>query len=316
MTDLAITPYSGEDFYEVVELLKLCLVADPMTPALFTRKVLLDPNFEVEGAVTARVGEELAGFLLAIARRRPLEDGPDDTDRGWITLFAVSPEFRRRGIGTALLAHGIGYLKSRGCKSLAVSPYAPNYWTPGVDEAAYPEAIAYLGKHGFRTVSRPISMDTRLVGGWSIPEWARGRQSALQESGVSFETFDPAHIPALTAFLRAEFPGDWQRYIRETMVEITLGRRADSDLIVCYDNGRIIGFSQHEAERFGPFGVAASERGRGIGAVLLFRTLEIMRRKGHHNAWFLWTDDATAERVYKAAGFRETRRYSVMAREI
>src|SRR5688500_15386293 len=148
MTDFAITPYSGQDFWEVVEMLQRCLVADAMTPALFTRKVLLDPNFEIDGAVTARVGEELAGFLLAIARRRPLEDGPDDTERGWITLFAVSPAFRRRGIGSALLAQGIGYVKSRGCKSVAISPYAPNYWAPGVDEAAYPEAISFLEKHG------------------------------------------------------------------------------------------------------------------------------------------------------------------------
>ncbi len=316
MPDFTITPYPGEEFYEVVELLTRCLHSDPMSPALFTRKVLLDPNFDTDGAPVARVGDEIAGFLLAVKRKRPLEDGPDDSDRGWITLFGVAESHRRRGIGTALLAHGLEYLGTHGCKTVAVSPYAPNYWTPGVDEAAYPEAIAFLENHGFRTVSRPMSMDTRLVGGWSVPVWLRERQSALEVAGVTIDTFDPAHIPALTSFLRAEFPGDWQRYVRDTMIDITLGRRAADDLIVCYDNGRMIGFSQHEGERFGPFGVSKSERGRGIGAVLLFHTLEIMRRKGQHNAWFLWTDDSTADRVYKAAGFRETRRYSVMTRDL
>jgi len=316
MPDFTIAPYAGEDFYEVVELLSQCLHADPMTAALFTRKVLLDPNFDPEGAPVARVGDEIVGYLLAVKRQRPLENGPDDSDRGWITLFGVSPGHRRRGIGTALLGHGLEYLRSQRCKAAAVSPYTPNYWTPGVDEAAYPEAVAFLEENGFRAVSRPISMDTQLVGGWSAPDWLRERESALEESGVTIDTFDPAHIPALTSFLRAEFPGDWQRYVRETMIDITLGRRAADDLVVCYDKGRMIGFSQHEGERFGPFGVSKSERGRGVGAVLLFHTLEIMRRKGHHNAWFLWTDDSTADRVYRAAGFRETRRYSVMTRDL
>ena len=104
--------------------------------------------------------------------------------------------------------------------------------------------------------------------------------------------------------------------VSETMVDVTLGRRAADDLILAYDGGRLIGFSQHECARFGPFGVAADGRGRGIGAVLLFRTLGIMRRKGHHNAWFMWTDDATADRIYKSAGFRETRRYAVMKKTL
>jgi GNAT superfamily N-acetyltransferase len=316
MGDFILGSYAGEDFYEVVDLLAACLTADAVTPALFTRKVLLDPNFDPAGAPVVRARDEITGFLLALARRRPLEDGPDDSERGWITLFGVSPGYRKRGIGTAMLESALEFLRSRGCKTVSVSPYAPNYWAPGVDEAAYFEAIVFLEKHGFRTVSRPISMDTRLVGGWAVPDWIREKESALEEAGVTIDVFDPAHTPALTAFLREEFPGDWQRYARESLVEIVLGRRAADDVIVCYDNGRLIGFSHHEGERFGPFGVAASERGRGIGAVLLFRTLEIMRRKGHHNAWFLWTDDSTADRVYKAAGFRETRRYSVMSREL
>ena len=316
MSEIELSPFAGEEIYEVAGLLERCLTADAMTPAILARKVLLDPNFDPEGAVVARSDEDLAGFLLALARRRPLEDGPDDSERGWITLFGVAPAFRRQGIGSRLLERGLEFLSKRGCKTVSVSPYAPNYWTPGVDEAAYPEAIAFLEKHGFRTVSRPISMDARLAGGWSVPEWARERESALEEIGVTIDMFDPAHIPALSRFLREEFPGDWQRYVRETMLDITLGRRAVDDLFVCYDHGRMIGFSQHEGERFGPFGVAKSERGRGVGAVLLFRTLEIMRRKGHHNAWFMWTDDATADRVYAAAGFRESRRYAVMAREV
>ena len=49
-----------------------------------------------------------------------------------------------------------------------------------------------------------------------------------------------------------------------------------------------------------------------MGAALLFHVLDGMRARGHHTAWFLWTDDKTADRLYRSAGFRESRRYAVM----
>src|SRR3989442_3423903 len=206
MPRVTIQQYRGTDISKVVDLLSVSLTADPVTPALFTRRVLLDPNFDLEGAPVARVGDAVVGFLLALARKRPLEDGADDSERGWITLFAVAPEFRRQGIGTALLNHAIDFLRARNRETVAISPYAPNYWAPGVDVAAYPEAITFLEKQGFKTVSRPISMDTRLVGGWRVPDWLWERESKLAQSGVKIELFDPTHIPALNQHLREEFP--------------------------------------------------------------------------------------------------------------
>jgi GNAT superfamily N-acetyltransferase len=316
MADWVVRPFEGRDFEPVVSLLERSLAADAVTPALFTRRVLLDPNFEPEGAPVACANGEAVGFMLSIARRRPLEDGADDSDRGWITLFAVEEESRGRGIGGALLEHALEWLRARGRASVHVSPYAPNYWAPGVDMLAYPQAVSFLEKQGFATTSRPISMDTRLVGGWRIPDWLLERERTLCASGLAVHSYAPEHAPALAQFLRAHFPGDWQRYVRESLLDITAGRRALDDVIIAYDGHRVVGFSHHEGERFGPFGVAASDRGRGIGAVLLFRTLEIMRRRGHHNAWFLWTDDATADRVYRAAGFAESRRFAVMSRTL
>jgi GNAT superfamily N-acetyltransferase len=316
MPDFKIASYQGEDFEPVVSLLQSALIADTISPPLFTRKVLLDPNFSPDGALVAKIGDEVVGFLLAIARRNILEDGPDDRDRGWIPLFAVSDTHRRRGIGRELLGAGTAYLRSMGCKTVLVSPYAPNYWTPGVDVAAYAGAVAFLELSGFASVYRPISMQASLEGDWCIPEWARDREARLISEGFRLEGFTPNQIPALSAFLRSEFPGDWQRYVRETMTVIVLGRREASDLTIAYDGEHVVGFAQHEGERFGPFGVAASQRGRGMGAVLMFRTLETMRQKGLKNAWFLWTDDATAQRVYHAAGFQETRRYAVMKQEL
>ena len=291
---------------------------EPITEASFARKVLLDPNFDASGALVARqhaAGEPL-GFLLALTRRRPLEDGPDDTDRGWITLFAVAEAARRQGIGTALFDQAETWLRRRGCVSVSISPYAPNYWAPGVDEAAYPDAIAFLHARGYAAVSRPLSMDASLTGGWSVPEWGRACCTELARQGIRIVRFHPRHTLPLTEFLRREFPGDWQRYVRETMLDIVAGRRPIAELLVAWEGRTLIGFAQSEGERFGPFGVADAVRGRGVGAALLFQALEGMRQRGHHNAWFLWTDDKTADRLYRGAGFRETRRYAMMRKTL
>ena len=51
--------------------------------------------------------------------------------------------------------------------------------------------------------------------------------------------------------------------------------------------------------------------GRGIGAVLLTCTLQAMRARGYHCAWFLWTDDRAAK-LYRQHGFEEARRFALM----
>lgn len=307
-----VAPYRASDLDEVVNLLRAALHADAVTRELFIRRVLLDPNFDAAGVPVARVGKRVVGFLASVAPSHPIEDELLDRRRGYITLMAVDARHRRQGIGTRLLQHAMKFLEARGCRTVLVSPYPANYWTPGVDEAAYPEAIAFLEARGFSIAYRPLSMDASLAGGWSIPSWAVHRMEQLEARGVRCSSLDFRLLPNLMKFMRRQFPGDWQRVVREAAAGIAAGQRPPSDLLVAHSRGRVLGFSHHNAERFGPFGVAQNYRGRGIGAALLFQTLEEMRREGRHNAWFLWTDDATAARIYRAAGFRETRRYAVM----
>lgn len=297
----------------MLRLLRRTLPQEPITEASFVRRALLDPNFDEEGALVARDETgEIVGFLLALRRRRPLEDGPPDLDRGWITLFAVAPEARRQGISTRLFDQAERWLHLQGCTAVWISPYAPGYWTPGVDEAAYPEALDFLKARGYVSLLRPLSMDACLTGGWEVPEWVRARVRKLAEGGIVLTGFNACYVPALTGFLKAEFPGDWQRYLRETMLEIAADRRPSEEILLAFEGERLVGFAQSEGERFGPFGVGRAVRGRGVGAILLFEALAGMRARGRHNAWFLWTDDATADRLYRAAGFRETRRYAVL----
>ena len=319
MSDFVLNPYGFRDLYGVVSLLNLALPTEAISPERFTERVLLDPNFDPAGAFVAYRNGSVLGFILSLVRKYPLEDAAPDLERGYLTLFAVHPAHHGKGIGTALFDAAEDYLRGHGCVSALVSPYAPNYWTPGIDTALYSDALAFLQKRGYHISARPLSMAVSLVG-WRQSDWAKQAKEQLfrsRDGRTVLAPFDRSLALPFTQFLAAEFPGDWQRYLRETMSAILQGKRSPDSLWLAVDShAAVLGFAQFEGERVGPFGVAANKRGQGIGAVLLSHTLEQMQRQGLQHAYFLWTDDKTAERLYAPVGFRETRRYAILHKSL
>lgn len=312
---IEIRQFEPADIGEVVELLSRCLPADPIPSGVFQRKVLLDQNFDLRGALVARADEQVVGFALGMVRKIRLEDGAPDFDRSWITLIAVDERFRRQGIGTRMVRTLETYFTLNECKYAFVSSYAPNYFIPGVDVNAYPGALEFFKAAGFDEVYRPLSMDASLVG-LRTPEWVREKERTLEAEGVVIEPFRPELILPVLDFMKSEFPGDWQRFARETMGRIASGEYCPEHLWTAHEGGRVVGYCQFADDcRFGPFGVSASQRGRGIGAALLFRVLHSMRSAGIHNAWFLWTDDKVAK-LYAEAGFTESRRFALLKKAL
>ena len=309
MSDPHIRPFAADDLPHVLAVLRHAMDADAIGAPRFTRQVLLDPNLRLDGMPVAVVGGAVAGFCLSIARQTPLENAPSDADRGYVTLIAVAPQFQRRGIGSALLARAEAYLGSQNRSVVMVSSYAPGYFTPGVDVNAYAPALNFFAKHGYGEVYRPLAMETSL---WNLatPAW-------VEVKGLAFELkpFEPSLALPLLDFARREFPGDWVRVVRETAAKIVGGESPDR-LIAALDGGRVVGFSHYENERFGPIGVASSQRGRGIGQVLMYATLRAQREAGCRVAWFLWSDDKTAQRLYTGAGFKEVRRFALLKKTL
>jgi len=50
--------------------------------------------------------------------------------------------------------------------------------------------------------------------------------------------------------------------------------------------------------------------------VLLSRTLYQMRKKGCHSAWVLWTGQRALDGVYGRLGFKLSRRFAIMKKEL
>jgi hypothetical protein len=174
--------------------------------------------------------------------------------------------------------------------------------------------LSFFKKHGYAEVYRPISMEVALWD-WTYPDWLDVKRRKLVESGVTVEYFRPQLALPVLDFVSREFGGEWVRVYRDAMGRIMLGD-PPGRIAVAHQDYKVLAVSHHDNERFGPIGVAASERGRGLGHIVMYETLRAQRLAGFRTSWFLWSDDKTATRLYTAAGFREVRRFVLLKKEL
>jgi mycothiol synthase len=308
---VAIRRFGPGDDERIVALWNQTLVRDPITTALFRRQTLLNANFRPEGCLVAARGGTPVGFVLAVAPRAGgLHAGAVGTGR--IVGLGVVPQARRAGIGTALLDAALRFLVASGCSRATVA--AHEYYAAGVDRDAYAEGLAFLTRRRFRPRREAIAMGRELYDlAWPPP--VRAAEARLRGEGVEVRAFAPADTYALAEYFRAEFP-DWIEFFTRK-----LDARHDPDeMVIAVDTGapsghRVVGYCQHlDSDHVGPFGVAAAYRNRGIGSVMLYRLLDGMRGKGYRFAWF--GETGRARPYYERAGFRVTRVYAALARDL
>jgi mycothiol synthase len=304
--------YQGSDEANLLEVWRRAMFADAISDHLFRTKVLLDPNFLPENLPVAVEDGHVVGFALVITRQVPLFLQGLEPDNAWITAFGVHPGYQRRGIGSALLKHILEKLRAQGRKSVAISPYVPNYFVPGVDIKSYPGTIAFLEHFGFKVLSNAISMGVDLSGFRIPPEIVELERKREAEDGVTIRLVTAADLPELMPFIARHFGWDWFRHAQDYLLELFSGNATNQIcFLIALRHGEIVGYCQQRLERFGPFGVNPEYRNLGIGRLLLFRCLAIMSARQIYFAYFLWTDE-NAARLYSLAGFRRRREFAIM----
>jgi GNAT superfamily N-acetyltransferase len=314
MSNAVIRGYRAEDEAAVLRVWNAALSADPINATTWRAKVLLDSNFDRDGCLIAEVDGEPRGFLLSLVRRVPFFGQGYEPEDAWITAFGVEPGWEGRGLGSALLDSALERLKNLNRKRVALSPYVPNYFTPGADAHAYARGIEFLTKRGFEVIERPISMRAELTG-FRVPDAITERAQALRAEGIEIRPATPADIVPVLDFIPRHFTWDWHREASGIFNDLFAGDPRFVGMMVAMQGGEVLGYAEHRGERFGPFGVHTGLRSRGIGRVLLAMTLAEMLKKNFHAAWFLWTGDDAA-RLYSQVGFHEVRRFAVLRRQL
>ena len=100
----------------------------------------------------------------------------------------------------------------------------------------------------------------------------------LKDENINIRRAQPFEITPVREFIEKNFSVAWAD-------EIFVGfANKPVTVIIATRDGRVIGFAGYECTRkafFGPTGVAADERGRGIGTALLIASLWGLRELGY-----------------------------------
>ena len=119
-----IRPCTAHDRAGVIALWQTVFPDDPphSAPAkVFDAKLAIhDGMLFVATKAVSVIGTAMAGY---------------DGHRGWLYTVAVSPEHRRRGIGTALVRHAVGALRAAGCIKVNLQIRATNTAVRGFYES-------------------------------------------------------------------------------------------------------------------------------------------------------------------------------------
>lgn len=312
---LMLTSYTDRDREEVVNLWSKALPLDAITEEVLETRVLLDDNFDPSTFLVVRDGETLCGFVLGfVARRLPMGDADPQNLRSWVTALAVDPDWPISLVGVILLEEIEKRFRDLKKEEVLFCTYPPAYFTPGIDKKANAALVDFLLAKGYREVKQALSMDASIVL-FQVPPSVQIRQEELHREGIIVRPYRRTDLLSFVTFLEASMPTDWMRVERANLKKIATGGFRPDQVTVVTKNGEVIGYCQFEGSHFGPFGVSELYQGKGIGTVLLARTLERMRIQGYHDAWVMWTDDIAAK-VYTKFGFTETRRFSILRKEL
>ncbi|MFS0688639.1 GNAT family N-acetyltransferase [Sporosarcina sp. 179-K 8C2 HS] len=309
--------FQSGDEIGIVGLWNEVLLHDPINEKRFRTQVLLDVNFDPEGLIVAVDGERIVGAILAITRKLPMMGTDLEPDTGWITFFMVHPHVRRQGIGHGLMERACDYICNQGAKKVFFSSYAPNYFLPGIDDAAYPAGFDFLQKEGFLRAYSPVAMHRALTD-YVYPKAVKIVKAEREQEGYIFESVKDGDLPAVIRFANTIFNPDWGRAIREGLLQGI----DPSQILIAKKAGKVVGFAMYGGyegirERFGPFGVDTSEQGKGLGKVLLHEALHSMKKRTIQGAWFLWTSEtSSAGHLYLKNGFKTYRTFHVMVKEL
>jgi mycothiol synthase len=319
-------PYSGQvelrafqadDLEPIVSLWNDCLLKDQISIERFWRLFLLDPNYRPEGAIVATADGKTVGYLQAIVSRTAVGIYPADQAQGWITVFFVSPAYRRFGIGRKLILAGLEFLRQHGCRAVSCNGYSPFYAFPGVD-VEYAGALALLEGVGFQVLNEPVAMELSLKN-VTTPALVAERRSGLATAGIVARPFELSDTLPLLAFVGAQFP-----YWHQCLID---GLQLDRDrvFVACRGADEFLGFAQWENPqtdppdgaigRFGPFGVHADWRGKGLGSVMFYSLIEHLRAEGASRIWFGWAGGRNLV-FYTRVGCRITRQYRMFGLEL
>ena len=287
------------------------------------RRVLTDHRFyRADDHLVAVAGERLVGFVGTQVDRAGKET---ENGNGGISVVLVHPEWQRQGIGTRLHKAALKHLRNEGVSGLRLGGGGAYRFWPGVP-TDLPGAYAFFSACGWPLEPAQRSRDlVRDLSDFRVPPAMRAR---LVREGVSVRPAREEEVDDVLAFEWEHFPGWAPGFVY--MAEL-----GDfQNMLVAFDADKgIVGTLMLHTPRsrwltanitwktllgdslggMSAVGVAASERGRGIGIGMVAVGSEILRERGVGNCHIDWTNIVE---FYGKLGYRVWREYWMSTRTL
>ncbi|HEV2357738.1 MAG TPA: GNAT family N-acetyltransferase [bacterium] len=314
-----LRPFDAGRIGEIVRLWNAAAgAAFPLREALLRQNTVLDPHFDPEGASLACAAstDRVVGCCIAKIAREPLGADGLAADRGWLSLVAVDPQHRRRGIGRSLVGAAEAFLRTRH-RAKAVLGSDPAHFFPGVPDAT--DAGGFFEACGYRFRGEAYDLH-RFLRDYRTPEAVTALLA--QHHDIEIRPLAPGDRPALLAFLTAAFPGRWRYTIERFLarggpIGDVMGVTRDGTIrgfaLLFHPQSRWIGpsiawasYPAAAAGGLGPMGLSPEIRGRGLGLALLDRAMVHLAGLGVDEMVIDWT---ILLDFYGKLGFAPHRRY-------
>ena len=346
---MQIRPMRPEDLGEVIRVWNACVDAGevlyyPLTEDYFRRKFVEGEGCEPANLLVAEEGGRVAGFIHGVAPETFRLARPG---QAYLTCVLVDPARRGQGVGRALLEALKAAMKARGAAALSVSSVNPVNldWripgTPGHDHNNMPgvdngcAGFGFFGHSGFARRHDEVSMYINLAD-YRMPEGVAALRDRLAAEGVYTGPYDAGQ--------RCDFDGmcdrvgsDYWRDVLRTETAAWLAGEPNADarmwadgirpagprtILAAMTEGHIVGFT-------GPVDRQRSGRGwftgictdplyerRGIATVLFNLLMQAFVEEGAAFSTLFTGTDNHAQKIYRNAGMRPVRQFSIMTLDL
>ena len=313
---MTIRNFTAGDATAAIGLWNNCLPEDAINHENFYTRIICDINFDAGLYLLAcdDVTGQPVGFVYGTTRRTPCEAAGMQAGTAWVVSMGVLPHCRRTGVGRALIAALHAKFDALNITKIELGTYATNYFVPGVDFESYPQGVPFFKAMGYQDTGICASMDLNLRN-YRTPVKYLDKKQALVESGYRFGCFKMEDCLPVFDFLRTHFPY-WLPNVRENILR---GRGEETIQLAWDASGQVVGFAMRAMDgtpgRFGPFGVASSQQGTGLGGILFHNFVSDMVQRRIFYTWFLWTGGRNLD-IYATWGMKRYREYTTMGRQV
>lgn len=298
-----IRTFKASDMEEIIKIWNCAFQAHSIDTTFFVKNVLFDVNFSSEGFFVCEDEHGILGFAEMVIRRVPVSAGGSlDTDKAYLRMFAVKDSRDLSSIGRELILRAEEYARGFGDRTIVVFDYTPDYIVCGISESRG-DYIEFFKSMGYTEGKRRRSIRINLDSLERSPE-IESLIAEREAEGFVFSHLENEYILSLLGYAP---PGWTHRYRRLALANMDYEK---FNLIIY--GGEVVGCAvfgdpNSTEERFGPYSVSESLRGRGLGKILLYRTLMDMKSRGLHYAYASSTPiSGAAYGVYDKFGFYTT----------